>query len=652
VNRTLVPFVEPRKRSLDLSNFIPPALLRASRGGAVFAMPHNALQNSSVYSCVKLLVESISSLPVRLVDRATKKEVTNHPVSLLLDTPNEEQDWTEFVEMFTANLLCHGLGVAEKIVERGHVAQLLPMSAIRTTVERKNGNVVYEYSAANRVITLPAELVLSTRLFGHGDDLTGISPLWAAERAIVLAMRQEQMLLDTAADGGVPPLMIQIPPEKLLDRLENDGVSVEQDDKSIQAQIENARTKLALYLPHGYSGTPINSNYQQLQVQESREFAVAEIARIFRVPLFKLGVLSKGDSASGSEQQQLSFYQDTLRPILVRLEKRFEHDLLSAADRGKYQIKFNVRAALRGDIATQTDQYTKLWQIGSITTNEIRELEDRPPFDSPEADLPHYPVNMSTDNIGGADQPTNPNQGGVPSRAALRAAAIPPNAVQRRSLDARLTAARMAKPMFRAAVEKILRKERSTVLKDAKTILGTRSADNLTDRLKQLYGGELRDFVQDTISQPILVLFEQIRSAMEAELDTGFDPGAMQKMIRDYIRIFVRDYTNDSLYRLLDDIDEGGDILAALESRFDGWQNGTPDAASRIDRESDDEPNTLRNVAAKGLYVLAGISSLRWITSGNPCPICDPLDGKTFSAASAPQCPLHAGCECSLTSGN
>lgn len=655
--RTLVPHiaVQPRKRSADLSAFLPPGF-GFRRGGASLPAPHFALRNAAVHSCVKILVESISSLPIRLVDRTTKADAFDHPVYALLQTPNDEQTGLEFFEMYLTNLVCHGNAFAEKVIQRGKIAALLPMNSLRTTVERKSGILQYSYYAGNSNISLPGELVMHTRLFGH-DDLTGCSPLWAAERAIVLAMKQEDMLLDMAEDGGVPPLMIQIPPEKLIDRLENNGVSVEADDKTIQAQIENARTRLALYLPHGYEGSPLATNFQQLQLQESRDFAVAEIARIFRVPLSKLGTMSKADSAASAESQQLSFFQDSLRPIIVKIEKRLERDLLSPEDRARYQIKFNTRAFLRGDIASQTEQYARLYPLGIYTRNEVREWEDLPPFDDEVSDLPLTPTNLTTEHVTGTDQLTNPADGGVDEPAPIRSkqnrATKPLSGIQRRSLDKRLKAARSAKPLFRTAIAKILRKERATVIKDAKTILGQRSKGNLEDRLKQLYAGELRDFIQANITTPVEVLFGQIRDAMQEELGTGFDEGELRKIVKEYIRIFTRDYANNSLYTLLDRMDAAAseaEIADGLDEQFDDWEEGTNDAASRIDRESDDEPNRGRNVFAKALYGLAGISMLRFVASPTACSYCDQLDGATFSAKAAPQVPLHNGCECSISS--
>src|SRR5690606_27683265 len=115
-------------------------------------------------------------------------------------------------------------------------------------------------------------------------------------------------------------------------------------------------------------------------------------------------------------------------------------------------------------------------------------------------------------------------------------------------------------------------------------------------------------------------------------------------------RIWVRDYTHSSLYQLLDVIDRAENeaaVLVDIEQRLDEWTEKRPD------KESNQEANKGTNILARELYLLAGISMLMWATDGDPCPICDPLDGATFSANSSfPSPPIHSGCQCSITPAN
>lgn len=609
--------------------------------------PVHALCNSTFHRCVSLKAGIISTLPFRVVERSTKREASEHPVHQLLQQPNSEQTGVEFLQMMLTNFFTHGNCYAEKVISSGRVVELLPMAACNTSVNRIAGEKVYQYNSGAGSWTLPARWVLHVRAFGDGDK--GLSPAWAAEQAILLASVQHEMILNLSENGGVPKVIINLPPEKLLERLENlDPSFLKSDANSIQAQIESSRTRLGLYLPAGYEGTPLNANFNDLQVQQTRDFAVAEIARIMGVPMSKLSVVSKTDNGKTAEQDNLGFYQDELRPVIVNLEKRMEADLFSDSDRLKYQIKANVAAILRADLATQTEAFVKQWQTGRLTTNEWRAYDDLPPLDDPRADTPNWPVNMTTDNVSGAAQPTNPADGGVPARSTR--AALPEKF--QRSLDDRLKATRTAKPLFEEAVGRIVRKEKATIGKIAKAALAGRAgAGDIEAALGRLYAssGELRQFIEKNIDKPVQFLFEAIRAAMEGELGKTFDDVELRKIVKRYIDIWARDYAHSSEFQIRDLIQSGAneaDVLAAIEQRLNDWEETRPG------KEASDESNRGRNVFAKALYTLAGVSALRWVTSGSPCPLCDPLEGRTFSPQSIPQCPLHQGCECSYTSAN
>jgi HK97 family phage portal protein len=372
-------------------------------------LPEGALRNSAVYSCIKLLSETIASLPVRIIETATKVEATSHPLAHRLREPNPEQTAPEFWEMVLANYFCWGSGYCEVFRQGTRIVELVPFAAGHTEAKRINGRLVFVYTApgTGQVITLQQDQVMAFQMFGLNHGHKTFAPIWVAQRAIELALTQEQTATENFSDGLRPDIIIKLPPEKALEKLSDLGPEfLKQESLKIQNQIAGARTRRELYLPFGYDSTPYSANFQQAQFRETRDFQILEFCRVWRVPPSKLGVISKQPNAN-TEQDNLSFYQDTLRPVLNKLEKRLERDLLTERERGQYSIRFYPRAILRGDIRTATEQYTKLWQIGTLSRNEIRDYEDLPPIEG--GDEYMIPTNMTTEQIGGADQSgTNP----------------------------------------------------------------------------------------------------------------------------------------------------------------------------------------------------------------------------------------------------
>jgi hypothetical protein len=113
----------------------------------------------------------------------------------------------------------------------------------------------------------------------------------------------------------------------------------------------------------------------------SRSFSRSEIAAAFRVPASMVGDLTRL-SNSNHEQQSLSFVQDSLTPILKRIEIEFRRKLLPPAANGKPNasfILFDLRERLRGDFASTMQGYAVGKQNGFYNTNMIlRELGENP----------------------------------------------------------------------------------------------------------------------------------------------------------------------------------------------------------------------------------------------------------------------------------
>jgi HK97 family phage portal protein len=91
---------------------------------------------------------------------------------------------------------------------------------------------------------------------------------------------------------------------------------------------------------------------------------------------------------TGIEQQSIGFVVYTLRPWLTRIEQRLTGLISPQA----VYARFTVEGLLRGDSAQRSAFYTSLWNLGALSTNEIRELEDREPVEG--GDVRYRPLNM------------------------------------------------------------------------------------------------------------------------------------------------------------------------------------------------------------------------------------------------------------------
>lgn len=153
---------------------------------------------------------------------------------------------------------------------------------------------------------------------------------------------------------------------------------------------------------------PITVNPSDAQLLETREFNVIDICRFFGVSPVKAFDLSKS-SYSTVEATQLAFLTDTLSPLLEKIELEFQRKLYKPSEKKSIDVRFDTSVLLRADKASLAEYYSKLFQIGSITPNEIRKALDFEPIEY--GDKSFIQVNMSTlDKI--ISNPFNETQNG------------------------------------------------------------------------------------------------------------------------------------------------------------------------------------------------------------------------------------------------
>lgn len=124
-----------------------------------------------------------------------------------------------------------------------------------------------------------------------------------------------------------------------------------------------------------YKALSVNPNDAQLL--ESRKYSCEEICRFFGVAPSK--VFLNSGSYNSIEAENLAFLNNTLTPILVKIEEEFSRKLILPSEGG--QIRFNTSMLLRSSKNEMADYYSKMLQMGIMSLNEIRREVDLPPVE-------------------------------------------------------------------------------------------------------------------------------------------------------------------------------------------------------------------------------------------------------------------------------
>ena len=340
----------------------------------------SAMQMTAVYSCVRILSEAVAGLPLHLykyTDNGGKAMALDHPLyHLLHDEPNPEMSSFVFRETLMTHLLLWGNAYAQ-IIRNGknEIVALYPLMPNKMSVDRdETGRLYYTYYRGSDeaikdkefAVTLQPSDVLHIPGLGF-DGLVGYSPIAMAKNAIGMAIACEEYGAKFFANGAAPGGVLEHPGTI------KDPQRVRESWQSTFGGSGNAN-KIAV-LEEGMKYTPIGISPEQAQFLETRKFQINEIARIFRVPPHMVGDLEKS-SFSNIEQQSLEFVKYTLDPWVIRWEQSIQRSLLSAGEKSRYFVKFNLEGLLRGDYQSRMNGYAIGRQNGWMSANDIRELEN------------------------------------------------------------------------------------------------------------------------------------------------------------------------------------------------------------------------------------------------------------------------------------
>ena len=347
---------------------VPSELIGSGSYADITVTPDTALRLSSVWACVRLLADTVSTLPIDAF--RNDEEISTPP---LLTSPAAGWSLTEWLYATMVSLLLRGNAYGLITARSGPrltpaQVELLNPDLVTVNVEA-NGSVTYRYKG--RVID-PGDL-WHVRAFVFPGSTVGLSPVSYAIETIGLSLAVQRFGREFFKSGASPSWILSVNAPLSNERIEE-----------VKWRIFNATHGKREPLVVGSSGatgepvtwTSLSINPNESQFIESRRLGVAEIARTFGVPPEMVGG-EAGNSLTYAtvEGRALDFVRYSLTPWIVRLEDAIG-DLLP---RGQ-TVKFNVNALLRGTTKERYDAHAVALASGFMTIDEVRALEDLEPM--------------------------------------------------------------------------------------------------------------------------------------------------------------------------------------------------------------------------------------------------------------------------------
>ena len=350
----------------------------------------SSLTFSAVYSCVRLISESIASLPIkvyRIEEDQDKITDISHPIyKLISQNPNKLMTTYTFLDVLMNNLLLDGNSYF--YIERDANArpiQLIPVDHNDVKVVRYDDEVYYDIKD-HEVGVMAQDMLHFFNLSFNGIE--GVSVIKAQQSTIGTSLASNDTansyFQNSSQIGGVIKHPGKLSKEA-VERLKNSW------NTQYNGSFVSGKTAI---LEEGMTFEQSKINANDYQLLESRRFQIEEIARIFKCPLSLIGHLEKSANYNSIEALSIDFVRFTLTPYLVCIEQELNRKLFRNNELDEYSIKIDVNGLLRGDSNARASYYREMMQIGALSINEVRRMEDMNRIGD-EGDVHYFPLNFA-----------------------------------------------------------------------------------------------------------------------------------------------------------------------------------------------------------------------------------------------------------------
>lgn len=333
----------------------------------VTVTPHSAMTCAPVACAVRSISEPAGSLPLhiyRKLEDGGKEKATDHPLYKILHAaPNSFAPAALFRTQLMADALLQPHGAFAQIirVDDGKAAELIRLDPRTAPVVVDDSDIEPTYKVNGReiagadLIHIPSPAYDQRKgLVGEGREVIAL--------AIVLERHAARLFGNGARPSGVLSLKGTVTPDAL-------GKA----KAAWQAAHNGSNSGGTAVLPSDASWQALTFNSVDSQFLEMRTYAVAEIARLFRVPLHMLMQVDRAQPRS-TESIGQEFLSQALLPRLKAFEQELELKLLTPEERDQYCIEFNIDGFARADLLARAQALSATVSARILNPNEARQI--------------------------------------------------------------------------------------------------------------------------------------------------------------------------------------------------------------------------------------------------------------------------------------
>ena len=348
-----------------------------SQGGPIhptraFYGKDEALALPALYSAVRLLADSLASLPIKIYTRnpSGDRRAIRYNGPSMFDQPSVDGTTYDWLFTMMTSLLLQGnawgyvtgrdgygfpTGIEWMPPEDVNVVddEMQPWNPLRSRI--------YVYGRL-----MDRSELFHIKAFALPGRTEAISPLRAFAMTVLAGIEAQRYGTDWYKSGGFPP-----------GHFKNNNIEIDADQaEQIRAMlVSTMRRREPLVYGADWDYTPITVPPSEAQFVEAMRMNATHIASVYGVPPDRVGG-TRGDSLTyNTVEQGVLQVIEALRPWMVRAE----HAFFPLLPQNRY-VRFDSDALLKTDLEARTRIYNIQRNIGLRTLDEIRDLEDLEPL--------------------------------------------------------------------------------------------------------------------------------------------------------------------------------------------------------------------------------------------------------------------------------
>lgn len=349
-----------------------------AKGRQVVISEDTALTIPAFSDGLDIICSTIANLPLKLYkqqkDGAPLEIVDDYRLKLVNSQANSVTDAHEYKYGLVKNYLLYGNAITVKKTEnndntvKGLFLLEPEKTHITSQVNVEDGLTrqgLYELNSSVGHFEFQDYEVINVARKSL-DGVVGKGVLFEGRKILELALQQIEYENQLLAHNGAPSSIVS-----------SDHPMKQEAFDSFKTAFSNlysgsGAAGRTVFLPQGFSYQALTSNPDDMELTNSKQNTISDIARLLGIP--ETMINASANKYNSNEQNNIQFFQHPVSGIIGQIESAFDASFLLESEKDEgYYWSFDTSSILQNTLQEKVEAYGDLYKRGIISYSETRD---------------------------------------------------------------------------------------------------------------------------------------------------------------------------------------------------------------------------------------------------------------------------------------